>query len=272
MHKRMIVLAVLLAAFAMNLTAYAATTPTLTVGGYGPSIYGASVTFTATISTGPTGTLTFYDGGTSIGTGTISGTTASFATSALKAGTHSITVGWAGNSSYLAVTSAAITQLVTQATPTITWATPAAVTSGTALSATQLNATASVPGTFAYQPPSGTVLAAGIQTVTVTFTPTDTTDYITTYASVNISASTTLTGTGSVGSIPVYVGTSALSNSVITQDTGAFGAFNGQINIGAPNAVANLNTYGSLFVEGGREYFRPYNSTDGHTIEYQWLG
>ena len=40
-------------------------------------------------------------------------------------------------------------------TPTITWATPAAITYGTALSATQLNADAGVAGTFVYTPASG---------------------------------------------------------------------------------------------------------------------
>ena len=64
-------------------------------------------------------------------------------------------------------------------TPTVTWAAPAAITYGTALSATQLDATASVPGTFAYTPAAGTVLGAGTQTLDVTFTPTDTTDYTT---------------------------------------------------------------------------------------------
>jgi len=63
--------------------------------------------------------------------------------------------------------------------PTITWTTPAAITYGTALSATQLNATASVAGTFVYTPDSGTVLGAGSQTLSVTLTPTDTFDYST---------------------------------------------------------------------------------------------
>ena len=61
--------------------------------------------------------------------------------------------------------------------PVLNWATPAAITYGTPLSAAQLNATASVPGTFAYLPVSGTVLGAGSQTLTATFTPTDTTNY-----------------------------------------------------------------------------------------------
>ena len=50
---------------------------------------------------------------------------------------------------------------VTKATPSITWPTPATIVYGTALSATQLNATASVPGTFVYTPAAGTVLPAG---------------------------------------------------------------------------------------------------------------
>jgi hypothetical protein len=68
-------------------------------------------------------------------------------------------------------------------TPTITWATPAAIVVGTPLSATQLDATAtasgtSVAGTFVYNPPAGTVLAVGAnQSLSVIFTPTDTADY-----------------------------------------------------------------------------------------------
>ena len=70
------------------------------------------------------------------------------------------------------------TLTVGQATPTIlTWANPAGIVYGIALSATQLNATASVPGTLAYTPAPGTVPPAGTDTLSVTFTPTDATDY-----------------------------------------------------------------------------------------------
>ena len=69
-------------------------------------------------------------------------------------------------------------------TPTISWSTPAAITYGTPLSSAQLNATASVPGTFAYTPAAGPLLAAGTQTLSVLFTPTDTTHYTTASASV----------------------------------------------------------------------------------------
>ncbi len=67
---------------------------------------------------------------------------------------------------------------VNKATPTITWANPAAITYGTALSATQLNASTPTPGAFVYTPTAGTVLNAGAnQTLSTTFTPTDVANY-----------------------------------------------------------------------------------------------
>src|SRR5439155_507498 len=66
------------------------------------------------------------------------------------------------------------TFIINKATPTITWNNPADITYGTALGGTQLNATASVAGTFVYTPASGTLLNAGSgQTLHVAFTPAD---------------------------------------------------------------------------------------------------
>jgi hypothetical protein len=80
--------------------------------------------------------------------------------------------------------------------PVITWAQPAAINEGTALSATQLNATADVAGSFTYDPPSGTVLAAGTHSLTATFTPTDTNTYASGNASVTLTVnSIAVTGT-----------------------------------------------------------------------------
>ena len=76
--------------------------------------------------------------------------------------------------------------VVSQVTPVITWSNPAGITYGTALSATQLNATASVPGVLVYTPAAGNVPAAGTDTLSVTFTPTDTTDYTTVTKTVQI--------------------------------------------------------------------------------------
>jgi len=86
---------------------------------------------------------------------------------------------------YTAAT-ASVTLTVAQATPTITWPTPAPITDGTALSAAQLTATASVPGTFAYTPPAGTVLAAGTHTLAVLFSPSDPANYTPSAAAVTL--------------------------------------------------------------------------------------
>ncbi len=183
-------------------------TPTISVATSGsPSAYGVGATFTATISSGLTGTITFYSGGSSFGSGAISGTTATCTTCALTAGSHSITAGWAGNSNYNSVTSSAITQVVSQATPQITWSNPATIVYGTALGAAQLNATANVLGSFSYSPASGTVLHPGTQTLSTTFTPSDTTDYTTATATVPVMVSlvpgpgiiTTIAGNGYQG-------------------------------------------------------------------------
>ncbi len=72
---------------------------------------------------------------------------------------------------------ATTTFVVNQATPVVTWLTPASITYGTAVNGTQLNAAASVPGNFIYSPSAGAVLSAGSQTLSLTFTPTDKTDY-----------------------------------------------------------------------------------------------
>jgi hypothetical protein len=61
----------------------------------------------------------------------------------------------------------------------VSWAAPQAITYGTPLSPSQLNATISADGTCTYSPSSGTVLAAGTRTLTATCTPTDTYNYST---------------------------------------------------------------------------------------------
>src|SRR4029078_965499 len=84
------------------------------------------------------------------------------------------------------VTTKTTTINVLKATPVITWATPVDITYGTALSATQLNASANVPGSFVYNPIAGTVLDAGSHTLSVTFTATDAANYTTATATTTI--------------------------------------------------------------------------------------
>jgi hypothetical protein len=79
---------------------------------------------------------------------------------------------------------------VTKTTPSIRWPAPAAIEQGTALGSTQLNATASVPGTFVYNPAAGTVLPAGTHTLRVMFTPADPSLYTTAASSTSIKVNT----------------------------------------------------------------------------------
>lgn len=81
-----------------------------------PSIFGQAVTFTATV-TGPditpTGVVTFYDGSTVLGTSTLNPSgVATFSTSALTGGSHSISAQYGGNTEYNAATSSTLTQVV----------------------------------------------------------------------------------------------------------------------------------------------------------------
>ena len=75
----------------------------------------------------------------------------------------------------------------TQSTPVLTWSAPVTIAYGTALSPSQLDAVASVPGAFTYTPTAGTVPAAGTQTLLATFTPSNPTAYKSATASVRLS-------------------------------------------------------------------------------------
>ncbi len=111
---------------------------------------------------------------TAAGNCSVSGNTVTI----LQAGTCTITASQAGDVYYLAAPSVARSFNIQKATPAIRWNNPADITYGTALSETQLNASANVPGSFAYTPASGALLNTGNgHTLSVTFTPNDTTNY-----------------------------------------------------------------------------------------------
>jgi hypothetical protein len=115
--------------------------------------------------------------------------TASESLSVTGVGTHNITctaTDGANNTGALTGSTNTATIMIAITPPVVTWTMPSAITYGTPLSATQLNATANVPGTFAYTPASGAVLNVGSQKLSVTFTPTDTTNYSTAIASVTL--------------------------------------------------------------------------------------
>src|SRR5205814_2626371 len=101
----------------------------------------------------------------------------------LNAGAHELSVTFTPtDAANYSSTTATVSLTVLKGTSTIAWPTPADITYGTALSATQLNATASAPGTLVYAPAAGTVLSAGAHELSVTFTPTDAANYSSTTA------------------------------------------------------------------------------------------
>jgi hypothetical protein len=133
--------------------------------------------------------------------------------SVLTAGTQTLTATFTpfDTTSYNSA-SASVNLVVNKATPVLTWATPASVTTGTVLNATQLNATAAfnsttVPGSFVYSPVSGTVLSTvGTQTLSTTFTPTDSTDYSTASTSVSLTVTPSAAPSYSWGNVKIIAG------------------------------------------------------------------
>jgi len=108
----------------------------------------------------------------------------------LPAGTHTLTVAFApADGSLYSAVSGTVTLIVHKASPHIIWQPPSGIPSGTPLSSGQLTATASIPGSFSYNPAAGTVLSPGEQTLTVTFTPTDLSNYSATTARVPLEVS-----------------------------------------------------------------------------------
>ena len=120
-----------------------------------PSTYGSPVTFTVTVSGGPTptGTVTFYDGAIAMGTGTLDATgTATFSTSQLTAASHTISAVYGGDVNNSSGTSPALTQVVAQAAPAV--ATPlSSVNPSTFGGTVTFSTTLSGPGAV----PTGTV-------------------------------------------------------------------------------------------------------------------
>ncbi len=95
----------------------------------------------------------------------------------LPAGADTITMNFAGDANFAAATPVSFEVTVTQTTPALAWPAPAAIEYGSPLSPAQLDATAGVPGAFAYTPGAGTVLPPGSAKLSVVFTPTDGFDY-----------------------------------------------------------------------------------------------
>jgi hypothetical protein len=80
-----------------------------------PAVTQTAVTFTANVSSTvgtPSGSVSFLDGTTSLGQGSLAAGVATLATSSLSDGSHSITAVYSGDTNFVAVTSAALSQSI----------------------------------------------------------------------------------------------------------------------------------------------------------------
>jgi hypothetical protein len=152
-------------------------TPTVAVtSSLNPSTINQPVTFTATAPAGATGTITFMDGATILGTGTLAGGQATLTTSTLIVGSHPITVSYGGDTNNNSATSAPLTQVVNKGTPVIP---PPVVSSNNPPPNTPVTITETVPpgvtGTVTFSDgsnPIGTApIVGGVATITVPSLP-----------------------------------------------------------------------------------------------------
>jgi hypothetical protein len=176
--------------------ALAQTSTALMASAPNPAV-GASVTFTATVTQNPgsgvpTGTVTFMDGSTALGTGTLNGAgVATFSTATLALGAHSVTAVYSGDNNNAGSTSPAVTVTVTAVQVLTATLTPGTLTftgvvgttsaaqtatltntGNTALSITGISLTGTNPSDFAETNECPTSLAPQQTcTISVTFTP-----------------------------------------------------------------------------------------------------
>jgi hypothetical protein len=154
-----------------------------------PSNYGVAVTFTATVTgngtIAPTGVVNFLDGGVQFATANLSGATGivTVTTSALAAGTHTITAAYQGDTNYSAATSPAVAQVVNKTETSAT------------LAATPIPGIAGLPVAL-----TATVkIVAGAATITGTVTFTD--------------------GTTNLGAVPLTAAGTATINPMLAPGT-----------------------------------------------------
>jgi len=223
-----------------------------------PSVYGSSVTFTATVSPSlATGTVTFKDGGTTLGTGTISGGNAMYVISTLTAGSHLIDAVYGGDANYNGSTSSPLTQTVNHANTSVTVASstnPSAYGSSVTFTATV--SPSSATGTIAFNDGSTTLGTAAIASGSATY-------------------STSALSAGSHSITAAYGGdsndngstSSALTQTV--QSSSGFVATSGQMAASRYGQTATQLTTGQILITGGMSTSGVVSSADLYTLASQ---
>lgn len=242
--------------------------------------YGQTVTLTATLANWDAAgsntngrTITFYKDSASVGTAALSSGIASLTLSGLEPGTYSFAASYPGDPTQGANTSSAVQVRVDKIATVVHWPDPASISYGTALSATQLNATVKtwddqpVTGTLVYSPAAGAVLDAGPHTLTVHFTPADTAHYMEADQSVYLEV---LPGAGATVSFsaPGTISPGVAADFVVHVSA------QGAVPTGTVTLFENTQTYGSatLSVSGAAVISQTFASPGAHVLQVAYSG
>jgi hypothetical protein len=245
------------------------TTTVVSAAPVSPQVAGTSVTFTATESPSAAGTVQFMDGAVALGSPQpVSGGIATLTTSALTAGSHSITAVFTptNTSAFTGSTSTAITYVITAAattTSTAVTATPASPQlSGTSVTFTATLTPATAAGTVQFkdgaanlgtaQPvSSGTAtlatstLSVASHSISAVFTPTNSSLFTSSTAPaltyvINAGPTTTTTAVTAAPASPQVSGTSVTFTATLTPSNaaGTVQFKDGASSLGAAQAVS----------------------------------
>ena len=226
-----------------TVTVNAAATTTVVISSLNPSTSGQSVTLTAAVTSTapgsgvPTGTVTFNDGSATLGSGTLLAGTATYTTTSLANGSHSITAVYNSDGNYATSTSNIVTLVVNGATTlTVTGVTPGSVGRGAT------NFPITVSGTGFASGAKVTISGTGIAVNSTTFISSTSLK-----ANITVSSSTSATSRN----VTVTVGsTSATCTDCLGVNSAPaiLGVSQGSMGQGARNQ--NVSIYGLNFESG----------------------
>ncbi len=259
------------------------TTVTLT-SSLNPSGYGSLVTFKATVTpSAATGTITFADGNTTLGTGTLSGGIATYTTSALALGTHSITASYGGDGNYGPGVSSPLTQTVTQANSSVALSSSANPSSyGAPVTFTATVTPSTATGTVTFMSGKTTLgtstLSGGIATYSTTALPVGGNTITASYggdANDSAANSPTLTQTVNQASVTVTLASTpnpsaygslvTFTATVTTPADGTVTFTDGSTKLGTVAIVGGIATYSSSALAVGSH---PITATYNGNIDY----
>jgi hypothetical protein len=229
---------------AVSVLLHTYSTTTGLISSLNPSVFGRSVTFTATVRSNfrtPSGTVVLYDGSNQVASGSLVNGRAAIPVSTLTVGSHSITAAYQGGPGYATSTSGPVNQAVTLATSTtslVSSVNPVPLKEYVTYTATVTSQYGgSVTGTVTFQDGGSTVATVGINgsqaTLTTNYTVTGTHPITATYSGdqnnaggtsgalveqviTGLVSRTALTTSGS----PIFVGQTVTFTATVTSRSG----------------------------------------------------